>query len=173
VLHWHLVPAPGGWRVLDANPGLTRADAGAALVGRTLVLVAEYGVATCPLDPTETAPLVVPPVGGRCVAASPAGEVVAVAGDQGLTFWHLRTPHRLGRFRLRPRDGLVALAFAPGGAAVAVGTAGGVTVCDPRTGAAGPTFDFGVGPVESVAYSPDGQLMAVAGKRGVVVADVG
>jgi WD40 repeat protein len=172
VLHWHLAPTANGWRVLDTNPGRTQADAGAARAGDAVVLVGEFGVATCPLDPTRSDPLVVPDLGGRSAVAAPVGELVAVAVEKGITVWNLRTPRRLALLPVRTWVGVPSMAFSPDGLALAVGTTDGVAVWNPWTGARGPTFDFGVGPVESVAYAPNGLVMAVAGRRGVVVADV-
>ncbi|MBN9520225.1 hypothetical protein J0H58_17135 [bacterium] len=47
-----------------------------------------------------------------------------------------------------------------------------MTIWNPLSGDRGKSFDFGVGRVMSVAYSPDGLLLAVGGTRGVVVIDV-
>lgn len=84
--------------------------------------------------------------------------------------------------RAVPGGRVTAAAFHPSGAEFLTGTdAGRVHVWDtgewgePRAPDRGParTFEWGVGPVQALAVSPDGALAAVAGRDGVVVWDVG
>jgi hypothetical protein len=46
-------------------------------------------------------------------------------------------------------------------------------VLRPARGNFGDKYDYGVGRVEAMAFAPDGLTLAVAGKNGLVVVDVG
>jgi WD40 repeat protein len=177
VEHWSLAPDPDGWRVADTAPARATAPNGAALVGdSTLVLVGAWGAQVCPLDASETAQLRVPDVSrGRFVAASPRGELVAIGEQHRVRVWHLRTAAPVAVWRIAGQESqfVPARAFSPDGRRLAIGTEDGlVALFDPLTGRAGAAFDFGVGPVRSLAYAPDGLTLAVAGRSGLVVVDV-
>jgi WD40 repeat protein len=105
------------------------------------------------------------------VAAAPRGELVAAAEATRIRVWSLREPKPVAAWPLPPPSGL-ALAFSPDGRTLAAGHAGRtVALFDPLTGQCRAEYDFGVGPVHSLAYAPDGMTLAVAGRNGLVVVD--
>jgi WD40 repeat protein len=171
VYHWHFTEGEGVWRVADVVAAHGATERGGALVGASyLALAGQWGVAVCPVEsPTG---LYVPDVQSAGVVAVASGsELVAVREQGPLVVWHLRTAEPVARAKADP-GAVTALAFAPDGATLAVGTAGKiVTFWNPLTGAYGPERDFDVGPVTALAYAPDGLTLAVAGRTGLVVVD--
>jgi WD40 repeat protein len=174
IMHWHFTRAGDRWRVSDATPGRTVAERGAALLGEShLALAGEWGVQLCPLEPT-TSPLAVPDLSKAwLVKVAPRGELVAAVDTRHLYVWQLRKENPRWRWRIAPQ-GVTALAFSPDGRMLAVGE-GTQTVAfrEPLSGGLVAEYDFGVGPVQSLAYAPDGLTLAVAGRDGLVVVDVG
>ena len=160
----------GVWQVVNTIATVGATERGGALVGDCLVLAGPWGVAVCPVAPP--AGLFVPDVStASAVAVAPKGELVATCDRGSVAAWHLRTSEPIRRARTGP-DGVSALAFAPDGATLAIGTTGsGVTFWNPHTGESEPERDFGVGSVTGLAYAPDGLTLAVAGRTGVVVVD--
>jgi WD40 repeat protein len=181
ILHWHFTASGDQWHV-NEPPGRTVVERGSALAGASdLAIAGNWGVQLCPLAPT-TAPLLVPDVARAWfVVAAPRRELIAVADDRQLRIWHLREEAPVAVWPVFPRPEIPrpqplnrpALAFSPDGRVLAIGQEDGtVGFRDPLTGSPGPTFDFGVGAVQSLAYAPDGLTLAVAGRKGLVVVDV-
>jgi WD40 repeat protein len=108
------------------------------------------------------------------VTFSPDGKTLATTGvDHKLTMWDVETGNKRTTFESEARG----IAFSPDGKTIAIGTgvygpekdgftmpAGRVKILDLATGASGQTLNVD-GVVESVAFSPDGKLLA-AGCRG-------
>ena len=101
-----------------------------------------------------------------CFVVAPRGDVMASSrGDGTVTLVDLRTRRRIAD--LPARDGTVAeaMAFTPDGRRLATGgNAGTVTIRDVRSHAIVRRLVFGA-PVNAVALSPDGRLIAVQHKR--------
>lgn len=170
VYHWHFTESEGVWRAADVIAAQGATERGGAIVGNCLALAGEWGIAVCPLSDTKG--VFMPDVHAtRVVAVAPGRELVAVRDPGPLVVWHLRSAEPVGRANTEPRA-ITALAFAPDGATLAIGTAEQiVTFWNPLTGEHGPERDFDVGPVTSLAYAPDGLTLAVAGRTGLVVVD--
>ena len=99
------------------------------------------------------------------VALSLDGTVLASANRDGrLRLWKITAGARILAFEA-PKGFLpgTAVAVAPSGKRVAVGDAGGhVVLWDVATGKLAMTFELPQGPVHSLAWSPDGKLLAGA-----------
>jgi hypothetical protein len=169
LLHWHFVPSGDGLRAQSPEPGQTDLPAGAALVRGCLVLAGKWGVCVC--APGAEAPAAVPS-SARADDVATGGELVAAAEGQRVRVWSLREPNPVASWPLPYQQAGVALAFSPDGRTLAAGYAGRtVALFDPLAGENRAEYDFGVGPVHSLAFAPDGMTLAVAGRAGLVVVD--
>ncbi len=111
------------------------------------------------------------------LAFSPDGQTLAVA-DETVTLYHVATAKprttlpRGPAFKhqsLPKRPLVFDVAFHPSGRTFA--TANGdslVRIWDAQTGAERETYDWGVGSITAVAFSPDGNLCAAGGQHGQV-----
>jgi WD40 repeat protein len=101
------------------------------------------------------------------IAFSPDGRWLAVGHGMGLEVRPADDPTGRRRLPFRPPDDL---AFTPDGRLLAVADASAaVKLLDPATGETVREYDWGLGSVTSVAFSPDGTLAAAGGERGQVV----
>lgn len=170
--HWGFEFEHGYW-CGDLAPGLTPTECGGALVGAGLLaLGGPWGVAVCAVE--SGAPLFVPDVRAASAVALNARRVlVAVANEHRRLHLHwLLEPKR----RALPAEEVTAVAFAPDGETLATGHGGddrAVRFWNAASGEREREYDFGVGPVISLAYAPDGCTLAVAGAKGLVVVDTG
>ena len=108
------------------------------------------------------------------VAFSPDGRVLATANGQPPILWSVATGRQLASQFLSPLetipDDADSLAFSRTGLLVTGSYGGVVRLWDPVTGAqiGGPFKDGDGYAVSSVAFSPDGELVAGGGKDGVI-----
>jgi WD40 repeat protein len=126
-----------------------------------------------PASPRELATLANPGTGFTAVAFSPAGGLLATSSQDGTALWDVRDPARPQHLATLAAGASGALAFGHGGEMLAAaGPDGNVTLWRltdsgrpqllttistmPYPGAAGPYA------VSSIAFSPDGQLLATA-----------
>ena len=106
------------------------------------------------------------PVGGclslPCFVVAPPGDVMATTrGDGTVTLIDLRARRRIADLPARDGTSAEAMAFTPDGRRLATGgNAGTVTIRDVRSRAVVRRLRF-PGPVDTVAFSPDGTLLAV------------
>jgi WD40 repeat protein len=145
-------------------------------------------------DPLTLAPLgsLTPPEAGHAtaLALSPDGKTVAVGGSWGLRgfgfaaapIWFFDLPGReLTETLAQPEGGgVVSLAFSPDGRRLSAGDQAGQACLwtletrkrEPAAPGKSPTpmktIHLGAGPVWSVAYSPDGKLLATGGHNQAV-----
>jgi WD40 repeat protein len=101
-----------------------------------------------------------------CYVLTPRGDVMAASrGDGTVTLVDLRTRRRIADLPARDGTSAEAMAFMPDGRRLATGgNAGTVTIRDVRSRAIVRRLSFGA-PVNGVAFSPDGRLIAVQHKR--------
>ncbi|MCI0703239.1 MAG: WD40 repeat domain-containing protein [Planctomycetia bacterium] len=173
ILHWHFTPIGDRWHAVNTSPERTVAEQGAALLGtRCVVFARNWGIHLSPLDPETTTPPSVPDVtSARLIATAPNRELIAVADMQQFWVWHLRESKPLATWPVSSHPSTLALS--PDGRTLAAGDSEKtVTFWDTFTGSRGSMFDFGVGPIYSLAFAPDGFTLAVAGRHGLVVVDV-
>ncbi len=104
------------------------------------------------------------------LAVSPDGALLAIAAGTGLVLCELSTGRRLGEARSQGRKHFTDVAFHPSGRALAASSNHQtVRVFDAASMAELAAFDWEVGPVRRLAFAPDGQRAAAAGKTGRVV----
>lgn len=104
------------------------------------------------------------------IAVSPDGSLLAVAAGVELHTFALITGARGASMRVKGRKHFTGVAFHPSGRwLLASSNNQAVRVLDAATLAEVATFDWEVGPVRAVAFSPDGMRAAAAGKAGRVV----
>jgi WD40 repeat protein len=108
------------------------------------------------------------------LAVSPDGALLAVAAGTELSVCALATRVRRGAVRSQGRKHFTDVAFHPSGRWLAASSNHEtVRLFDAATLAEVGAFDWEVGPVRRLAFAPDGQRAAAAGKTGrVVVWDV-
>jgi len=105
------------------------------------------------------------PVSG--VAFSRDSRVIFTATTQ-VQRWDVATQRRIGR-PFAVGDAISDMAVSPGGDTVALITNADVTLWDVTTGRQlGTAINTGVGSLNSLAFSPDGQILAVAGQDGAI-----
>ena len=108
--------------------------------------------------------------GGPSIAYSPDGRRLAQSLCTGeVVVVDSRTGHIL--FRRQVAATLGAVAYAPDGRTLAVGTRGGVDLLDPSTGVVRSRL-VGHGQVNALAFSPDGSLLAVTTNLGATLWDL-
>ena len=106
------------------------------------------------------------------VAFVPGADLAVIAAGAFLYFANPLKFEKPARVKTGLRL-LVAAAASPDGKTVlASGKPGTIEVYDAATRARTTTYDFGIGPVHSLAYAPDGLTFAAAGETGLVVCDV-
>jgi WD40 repeat protein len=170
--HWQFRFEHGYW-CAPFEPGTTATERGGALLGADLLaLGGPWGVAVCAVEPG--APLFVPDVrAASAVALNARRALVAVADEHRRLHLHaLLDPKK----RALPAEEVTAVAFAPDGETLATGHSGddrAVRFWNAASGTLEREYDFGVGPVNDLAYAPDGFTLAVAGRKGLVVVDTG
>ena len=101
-----------------------------------------------------------------CYVVAPRGDVMASSrGDGTVTLVDLRTRRRIADLPARDGTSAEAMAFTPDGRRLATGgNAGSVTIRDVRSRAVVRRLRFPA-PVDTVAFSPDGTLLAVRYRR--------
>jgi WD40 repeat protein len=170
--HWQFAFEHGYW-CAPFEPGTTVTERGGALLGADLLaLGGPWGVAVCAVEPG--APLFVPDVrAASAVALNARRALVAVADEHRRLYLHaLLEPKKIAL----PAEEVTAVAFAPDGETLATGHSGddrAVRFWNVPSGKLEREYDFGVGPVNDIAYAPDGFTLAVAGRKGLVVVDTG
>jgi WD40 repeat protein len=108
------------------------------------------------------------------LAVSPDGALLAVAAGAQLSVCEMATGRRRGTVRSQGRKHFTDVAFHPSGKVLAASSNHEtVRLFDAATLAEVAAYDWEVGPVRRLAFAPDGQRAAAAGKTGrVVVWDV-
>jgi hypothetical protein len=97
---------------------------------------------------------------------------LVVVGGKTVRLWDPRQARLLAKLATF-RKNVRAVAVSPDHRLFAVGNGeGSVHLWESATGNARGAFDWGVGEIGSVAFSPDGSTAAVAGQKGVVIWDV-
>ncbi len=104
------------------------------------------------------------------IAFSPNGDRVAVARGQKIHIWSVSTGAEVRVLEARGGSpAFEAVQFAPGGDLLAASVVGSiVTLWSSRDGRFLRKFDSGQGIPFSLAFSPDGELVAIAGNDGLV-----
>jgi WD40 repeat protein len=108
----------------------------------------------------------------QVVACAPAGAWVLAAGQGAVTRWEIepweeleRVPPLEGRLVAHLPPDEVPLLFSPDGRFLATGGQHGVVrLLDTHTGTEAAAFDWGIGPVYTAAFAPDGMTAAAAGR---------
>jgi WD40 repeat protein len=96
------------------------------------------------------------------VAFAPDGRTLAVGGETGVELWNVATDKVRARF---PGHGLVTgMAFSPDGRTIAASEESTVRLWDVASGRIRATYQGHTGRVWSVAFSPDGRLLATGGE---------
>jgi WD40 repeat protein len=104
------------------------------------------------------------------LAVSPDGTLLAVAAGTELSVCEIATGRRRGAVRSQGRKHFTDVAFHPSGKVLAASSNHEtVRLFDAATLAEEAAYDWEVGPVRRVAFAPDGQRAAAAGKTGRVV----
>jgi WD40 repeat protein len=124
-------------------------------------------------DVPEVSQLITLPHGGRVEGfAFTADGQLAVAAGRTVWIWEVPSDRRAHRLTVE-RTGVKALAVSPDRRLLAVGGRDGrVRLWDASTWADRGRYDWGIGEVNSMAFSPDGSTAAAAGAKGVAVWDI-
>ena len=110
-----------------------------------------------------------------CLAFSPRGRLLAVAGGKPLTksgpgvalVWDTHTQRTITRMQF-PRT-MRAVSFAPGGRSLGLaGDSRTVLIVDPLTGKVGRSFRGDTSAIHSLQFSPDGRFVATANEVGMI-----
>jgi WD40 repeat protein len=109
------------------------------------------------VDVTAKAPSV------RCLSFSPDGKSLAVVYREtnSLVAWDVAT--RQQKFAVHESKGISALAYAPLGTSLAIGTENGIRFLDSESGGLRHELNDQLVPIRSVAFTPDGRQLVVAG----------
>lgn len=106
------------------------------------------------------------------VAFSPDGSLLAVAAGTSIGLFEVETGREVARLATHRRK-TMSVAFSPSGRTLVSGSMdGGVCCWDVLTRKARSVYRWKVGPVEAVAFSPDGMTAAAGGHADVVVWDI-
>ena len=107
------------------------------------------------------------------VAFSPSGKtVVSASSDQTLRFWDVQTGKHLKT--IEPEKNILAIAFSPDGQTIASSHVGEIHLWNVETGELRRTLTGHIGYVYTIAFSPDGKIVACAGNDALVyIYDVG
>jgi hypothetical protein len=103
--------------------------------------------------------------GVREMSFSPAGDLIAIAGNGATVLWSVTTSSA----RKLADNAAIAVPFSPDGRSVATGSAEGeVKLWDAASLGLNATLRPGVGSITSIAFAPDGRSIAMAGQGAAV-----
>jgi WD40 repeat protein len=105
------------------------------------------------------------------LAFVPARPTLVIAANSFLHFADTSSPRKPQRVKTDIRT-LTALTVSPDGRTLLAGGRPGTVACyDVESRARRSAFEFGIGAVHGIAFSPDGSTFAVAGDNGLLVCD--